>query len=66
MAIKTQTQKKSKRIIMSLLFLVFIGWLILLGWALSLWGMTGFDSAWKTIYDLSKQQTSAVAEFNDA
>lgn len=66
MAIKTQTQKKSKRIIMSLLLLVFIGWLILLGWALSLWGMTGFDSAWQTLYELYKQQTIAVAEFNDA
>ncbi len=66
MAIKTQTQKQSKRIIMSLLLLIFVGWLVLLAWALSLWGMSGFDSAWQTIYGLSKQQTTAVAEFNDA
>jgi integrating conjugative element membrane protein (TIGR03747 family) len=66
MAIKTQTSKQSKRTIMSLLLLVFIGWLILLGWALSLWGMSGFDSAWEALYGLSNQQTMAVAEFNDA
>lgn len=66
MAIKTQPPKPSKKFIMSLLLLVFIGWLILLSWALSLWGMMGFDSAWQSIYELSKQQTIAVAEFNDA
>jgi len=66
MAMKNQTQKKSKKHILSLLLIVFIGWLILLGWALSLWGIKGFDSAWLSIYELSKQQTSAVAEFNDA
>lgn len=66
MAIKTHTQKQSKKHIMSLLLIVFIGWLILLGWTLSLWGMNGFDSAWKNIYALSKQQSMAVAEFNDA
>lgn len=65
MAIKNHTQKKSKRIIMSLLLLVFIGWLVLFGWALGLWGLRGFDSSWKTIYELSKQQANAVAEFSD-
>lgn len=65
MAIKNHTQKKSKRIIMSLLLLVFIGWLVLFGWALGLWGLRGFDSSWKTIYELSKQQTNAVAKFSD-
>lgn len=50
---------------MSLLLLVFIGWLVLFGWALGLWGLRGFDSSWKTIYELSKQQTTAVAEFSD-
>lgn len=66
MAIKTHTPKQPKKHIMSLLLIVFIGWLILLGWTLSLWGMNGFDSAWKNIYELSKQQSMAVAEFNDA
>lgn len=66
MAIKTHTPRPSKKHIMSLLLLVFIGWLILLVWALSLWGMNGFDSAWKSLYVLSKQQSMAVAEFNDA
>lgn len=66
MAIRTPTPKQSKKIIMSMLLLVFLGWLILLGWALSLWAMSGFDSAWETIYKLSKKQTTAIAEFNDA
>ncbi|PJE14674.1 TIGR03747 family integrating conjugative element membrane protein [Legionella sp.] len=66
MAIKAQTQKQSKRIMLSLLVLVFLGWLILLAWVLSLWEMSGFDRAWQAIYELSKQQTTAVAGFNDA
>ncbi|TAL60407.1 MAG: TIGR03747 family integrating conjugative element membrane protein [Legionella sp.] len=66
MAVKNQTQKQSKRTIMSVLLLIFIGWLILLGWALSIWGLSGFDSAWQTVYGLSEQQSTAVAEFSDA
>ncbi len=65
MAIKTQTQKKSKRFIMSLLLLVLLGWLILLGWVLSLWCLSGFDTAFNSITTLSQKQTTAVADFND-
>ncbi len=66
MAIKTQTQRKSKRITMSLLLLVFLGWLVLLGWVMCLWGLSGFDFAVHSLYQLSKQQSTLVAEFNDA
>ncbi|MHA3183304.1 TIGR03747 family integrating conjugative element membrane protein [Legionella pneumophila] len=65
MAIKTQTPKKSKRIIMSLLLLVLLGWLILLGWVLSLWCFSSFDTAFNSVATLSKKQTTAVADFND-
>lgn len=65
MAIKTQTQKKSKRFIMSLLLLVLLGWLILLGWVLSLWCFSGFETAFNSVTMLSQKQTRAVADFND-
>ncbi|EEZ95994.1 TPA: TIGR03747 family integrating conjugative element membrane protein [Legionella pneumophila] len=65
MAIKTQTQKQSKKLIMSLLLLVLLGWLILLGWVLSLWFFSGFDTAFNTVTQLSQKQTTAVADFND-
>ena len=65
MAIKTQTPKKSKRIIMSLLLLVLLGWLILLGWVLSLWCFSGFGTAFHSVTTLSQKQTIAVADFND-
>lgn len=65
MAIKTQTQKKSKRFIMSLLLLVLLGWLILLGWVLSLWCCSGFDTAFNSVTTLSQKQTTAITDFND-
>ncbi|HAT8692479.1 TPA: TIGR03747 family integrating conjugative element membrane protein [Legionella pneumophila] len=65
MAIKTQTQRKSKRFIMSLLLLVLLGWLILLGWVLSLWCFSGFETAFSSVTELSQKQTTAVADFND-
>ncbi|HAT8966754.1 TPA: TIGR03747 family integrating conjugative element membrane protein [Legionella pneumophila] len=65
MAIKAQTQKKSKRFIMSLLLLVLLGWLILLGWVLSLWCCSGFDTAFNSVTTLSQKQTTAITDFND-
>ncbi|MDI1352447.1 MAG: TIGR03747 family integrating conjugative element membrane protein [bacterium] len=66
MAIKTNVQRRSNRVLMSLLFLIFIGWFILFVWALNLWAKSGFDAAWQSLYELSKQQTTAVTEFSDA
>ncbi|KTC76179.1 hypothetical protein Lbir_0248 [Legionella birminghamensis] len=65
MAMKTQPPKQSKRIIMSLLVLVLLGWLILLGWVFSLWWYSGFDTSFNSATTLFKNQTSAVADFND-
>lgn len=66
MAIKMPNQRQSKRLIMSLLVLIFLGWLILFGWALSLWAFSGFDDAWQRIYKLSTQQAAAISAFNEA
>lgn len=60
------TQRQSKRLILSLLVLVFMGWIILFGWALSRWSLSGFDAAWQAMYRLSTQQSAAVSEFNEA
>jgi len=66
MAIKTEAQRRSNRVLMSLLVLIFIGWFILFAWTLNIWIKSGFDTAWQSVYDLSQQQTTAVTEFNDA
>lgn len=66
MAIKMPNQRQSKRLIMSLLVLIFFGWLLLFGWALSLWALSGFDNAWQRIYKLSTQQAAAISAFNEA
>lgn len=65
MAIKPQSPKKSKKIVMSMLLLVLLGWLILLGWVLSLWCFSGFDTALNSVATLSQKQTTAVADFNN-
>ncbi|WP_131783805.1 TIGR03747 family integrating conjugative element membrane protein [Legionella gresilensis] len=66
MAVEKVKQKRSKRMVFNLLLLIFLGWLILLGWSLSLWGLNDFNTAWQRIYKLASQQSSAVSEFNDA
>lgn len=65
MAIKTQALKKSNRIFLNLLILVFLGWIILLARSFWLWGFSGFDTAWQSMDKLVKKQRSALAEFND-
>ncbi|MGQ3892043.1 TIGR03747 family integrating conjugative element membrane protein [Legionella sp. CNM-4043-24] len=66
MAMKMPSQRKSKRLLMSLLALTFLSWLILFGWAMSIWALSGFDKAWLAIKALSSQQAAAISEFNDA
>lgn len=66
MAIKTPTPQAYKKISVSFLFLIFLGWIILFGWALTLWCFSGFNTAWQSIQALSRQQSTAVREFNDA
>lgn len=60
------TQKQSKRLFMSLLLLIFLSWIILLGWALSLWALSDFETSWQAVYKLSVQQSAAVSEFSEA
>ncbi|MBA2656843.1 MAG: DUF4400 domain-containing protein [Tatlockia sp.] len=64
MAMKTQYSKKPKQTLLSLMVLIFLSWLILLGWTLSLWFLSGFNSALKTVSRLSQQQMTAVSEVN--
>lgn len=64
MAVKTQTSKKSKRIIISLLLLVLLSWLILMGWVSSLWCCLGFEKAYSSVATLSQKQTQAITPFN--
>jgi integrating conjugative element membrane protein (TIGR03747 family) len=66
MAVKTYNPKPSKRIMMGIMLLIFIGWLVLLAWGFSLWGLSGFNTAWDSMYDLSQKQTAAVSEFHEA
>ena len=66
MAINASVQRRSNRVLMSLLVLIVIGWFILFIWALNFWAKSGFDATWQNLYELSKQQTTAVREFNDA
>lgn len=66
MAMKMPSQKQSKRLLMSMLVLTFLIWLILFGWALSVWALSGFDKAWLAMKALSSQQAAAISEFNDA
>lgn len=61
----TQKSKPSKKIIMSMLIVVIFGWFILFGWAMSLWALSGFDGAWQRVYQLSNQQITTIAAFND-
>ncbi|HAT1867306.1 TIGR03747 family integrating conjugative element membrane protein [Legionella pneumophila] len=64
MAIKTGTPKPSKRVVMSLMLLVLLGWLILMGWVSSLWCFSGFDQALHAVMTLSQKQTQVITEFN--
>lgn len=64
MAVKTQGSNKRRRMLMSLLVLVFLGWLILFTWGLSLWFYSGFDKAVGMLTELCQKQRSAVTELS--
>jgi integrating conjugative element membrane protein (TIGR03747 family) len=66
MAITRRHSTQSKRMIIQSMHIVFLGWLILLSWALALWGLLGFEKAYLYLEALAKQQTAAVNQFNDA
>ncbi|MGQ3887841.1 TIGR03747 family integrating conjugative element membrane protein [Legionella sp. CNM-1927-20] len=66
MAVERVKQIRSKSFCLNLLLLTFLGWLILFGWALSLWSLQNFNTAWQRTYQLAKQQAFTIKEFHDA
>lgn len=64
MAVKTQHPNKPRRMLINLFVLVFLGWLILFTWGLSLWFYTGFDKAFGMLTELCQKQRSAVTELS--
>lgn len=64
MAVKTQRPDKPKRTLMSLFALIFLGWLILFTWGLSLWFYSGFDKAVVVLTELCQKQRNAVIELS--
>lgn len=66
MAVTKQTRQYSKKMIFNFLAVALMGWLILLGWAMTLWFRFGFDMAWQRLVQLSNQQRAAIVQFNDA
>ena len=66
MAVNVQARQYSKKLISNLLVVTMLGWLILLGWTMSLWVRFGFDSAWQRLHQLLNQQRAAIVQFNDA
>lgn len=65
MAMTSETRRQSKKMIMSVFIVVIMGWFTLLGWAMSLWALSSFDSAWQRVYRLSNQQLTTITAFND-
>ena len=55
-----------KRFLLSVLMIAFFGWLMLIGWASSLWLATDFQNAMKAIENLSNRQAFVVQEFGDS
>ncbi len=66
---KQRPIKKSswiKRMLVSWICVAFLGWMVLMGWALWSWVHIGFESTADTIQDLSLKQAVVVSEFSDA
>ncbi len=57
-------QKRTKKPILTLLMSLWLGWLILFGWAMMLWMRFDFDTAIKTMKHLALMQASLVASFD--
>ncbi len=66
MAVKSQTRQYSKKLFFNVFVVVWLGWLILFCWTMSLWVRFGFEEAFQQLYQLSNQQRAAIVQFNDA
>lgn len=66
MAVKSQTRQYSKKLVFNVFVVVWLGWLILFCWTMTLWVRFGFEEAFQRLYQLSNQQRAAIVQFNDA
>ncbi len=66
MAVKSQTRQYSKKLVFNVFVVVWLGWLILFCWTMSIWVRFGFEEAFQRLYQLSNQQRAAIVQFNDA
>jgi len=66
MAVKSQTRQYSKKLVFNVFVIVWLGWLILFCWTMTLWVRFGFEEAFQRLYQLSNQQRAAIVQFNDA
>lgn len=64
MAVKNQPSKPSIKILMSFLLFILTGWIILISWGLSIWGLVNFNTAEQSLYELSKKQATTLPEFH--
>lgn len=56
----SSTTKKSNQFLMTVVVLLFLGWLVLIIWTLSLWFFQGFDYAFQQTTTLAHQQAKAL------
>lgn len=56
----------AKPMLVQLMVLLFLGWVSLLLWALSLWFFCGYSSAETKLKDLTRTQIAAVAVYHDS
>ncbi len=61
MAVKMQSRTYSKKLIFKLITVVMLAWLILLGWAMSLWMRLGFETAQHRLEQLYSRQRAAIS-----
>lgn len=54
------------RVVMRWICIIFLGWMILIGWTLISWINEGFEPTYKNVQHLSLMQTLVVGEFSDS
>lgn len=54
-----------KRVLVNFMCMAFLGWMVLMGWAVWSWVHVGFESTAHTIETLSLKQAMVVSEFSD-
>lgn len=69
MAVEKRPRQKTRpslvnRIVMGCLCMVFLGWIILTGWCLTIWISKGFDASFETVARLAARQAYVFEEFS--